>query len=181
MASQVPMTKDLIDTGSTAGDATNDTNGFHYPNRKLGHMRGKEEYVTGNISGIQSDDGVRNLVKKINTIGNSIGGQKMSLNISQNFADSTNEISLAKTGKINHLNLTSLLKSNLLDEDGIEDVHFYFVSFNHHKTQILKMHEQKEMMKAKGVKNPLVKGYTSKVDEISSDKTIESVEEEDLY
>jgi hypothetical protein len=69
-------------------------------------------------------------MKKVNTIGNSIGG-KMSLNISQNFGDSTtNEISLAKTGKVNHLNLTSLLKSNLLDEDGIEDVHFYFVSFN---------------------------------------------------
>ena len=34
--------------------------------------------------------------------------------------------SLAKTG----INLTSLLRQNLLDEDGIEDLHFYFVSFN---------------------------------------------------
>jgi hypothetical protein len=44
-----------------------------------------------------------------------------------------------------------------LDEDGIEDVHFYFVSFNQHKTQILKMHEQKEGDKGKAkkvIKNP---------------------------
>ena len=33
---------------------------------------------------------------------------------------------LAKTG----INLTSLIRSNLLEEDGIEDLHFYFVSFN---------------------------------------------------
>ena len=34
-------------------------------------------------------------------------------------------------GGKHHLNLTSLLKSsNILDEDGIEDLHFYFVSFN---------------------------------------------------
>lgn len=33
--------------------------------------------------------------------------------------------SLAKTG----INLTSLLRQNLLEEDGIEDLHFYFVSF----------------------------------------------------
>ena len=32
---------------------------------------------------------------------------------------------LAKTG----INLTSLLRQNLLEEDGIEDLHFYFVSF----------------------------------------------------
>ena len=32
---------------------------------------------------------------------------------------------LAKTG----LNLSHLLRNNLLEEDGIEDVHFYFVSF----------------------------------------------------
>ena len=41
--------------------------------------------------------------------------------------------SLAKTG----INLTSLLRQNLLDEDGIEDLHFYFVSFNQHKKLIL--------------------------------------------
>jgi len=44
-----------------------------------------------------------------------------------------NELTLAKTGKINNFNLSSLLKANLLDEDGIEDLHFYFVSFNQHK------------------------------------------------
>jgi len=35
------------------------------------------------------------------------------------------------------------LKKKLLDEDGIEDVHFYFVSFNQHKNQILKSQEEK--------------------------------------
>src|SRR5690242_157973 len=63
-----------------------------------------------------------------------------SLKINQNFADLTNAISLVKTGKINNLNLTILLKSNLLDEDGFEDAHFYFVSFNQHKAQILSIY-----------------------------------------
>ncbi len=43
---------------------------------------------------------------------------------------------------MNNLNLSSLLKqSHLLDDDGIEDLHFYFVSFNQHKHGILKQHE----------------------------------------
>lgn len=42
---------------------------------------------------------------------------------------------------MNNLNLSSLLKSHLLDDDGIEDLHFYFVSFNHHKKGILQQHE----------------------------------------
>jgi hypothetical protein len=56
---------------------------------------------------------------------------------------------LAKTNQyryggagMNNLNLSSLLKqSHLLDDDGIEDLHFYFVSFNQHKQGILKQHE----------------------------------------
>ncbi len=48
--------------------------------------------------------------------------------------------SLAKTG----INLTSLLRQNLLDEDGIEDLHFYFVSFNQHKKLILQ-HQKKRL------------------------------------
>lgn len=57
---------------------------------------------------------------------------------------------MANGGKQNHLNLTSLLKSsNILDEDGIEDLHFYFVSFNQHKNSILKMRERFE-----GKQNP---------------------------
>jgi hypothetical protein len=36
------------------------------------------------------------------------------------------------------MNLSNMLKSqNLLEEDGIEDLHFYFVSFNQHKRMIL--------------------------------------------
>ncbi len=47
---------------------------------------------------------------------------------------------LSSAGGKHHLNLTSLLKSsNILDEDGIEDLHFYFVSFNQHKNSILKL------------------------------------------
>ena len=80
-------------------------------------------------------------MKKIHTLGNSLGAHKKSLNISQQFGDSINDLTLAKTGKINNLNLSSLLKSHLLDDDGIEDLHFYFVSFNHHKQGILKQHE----------------------------------------
>jgi hypothetical protein len=81
-------------------------------------------------------------MKKVHTLGNSLGGFKKSLNISNNFNDSSiNELTLAKTGKVNALNLSSLLKSNILEEDGIEDMHFYFVSFNQHKNQILKKHE----------------------------------------
>ena len=41
---------------------------------------------------------------------------------------------MAKTGGIN---LSSLIRQNLLEEDGIEDLHFYFVSFEQHKKQIL--------------------------------------------
>ena len=59
-----------------------------------------------------------------------------------------NNLTLANrtaAGGKHHLNLTSLLKtSNILDEDGIEDLHFYFVSFNQHKNGILKMQEQFE-------------------------------------
>lgn len=79
-------------------------------------------------------------MKKIHTLGNNtLGAGKKSLNISGKFGDSSiNELTLAKTGKLNNLNLSSLLKSNLLDDDGIEDLHFYFVSFNQHKQGILK-------------------------------------------
>ena len=36
------------------------------------------------------------------------------------------------------VNLRSLLSQNLLEEDGIEDLHFYFVSFNQHKKLIIR-------------------------------------------
>jgi hypothetical protein len=41
------------------------------------------------------------------------------------------------------LNLSHLLRSNLLEEDGIEDLHFYFVSFQQHKKLILQHQNQK--------------------------------------
>jgi hypothetical protein len=47
---------------------------------------------------------------------------------------------LAKQG----LNLSHLLRSNLLEEDGIEDLHFYFVSFQQHKKLILQHQRSKQ-------------------------------------
>lgn len=49
-------------------------------------------------------------------------------------------MSLCKPGT-NALNLTSLLKSNLLEDDGIEDLHFYYVAFNKHRDRVLKKME----------------------------------------
>lgn len=71
------------------------------------------------------------------TLGNTLANQtKQSLNMSnyggyfsaiQRDTTSLNENgnTLAKTG----INLSSLIRQNLLEEDGIEDLHFYFVSF----------------------------------------------------
>ena len=51
---------------------------------------------------------------------------------------------MAKTGLLSNLNLSQLIKSqNILEEDGIEDLHFYFVSFNNHKGRVLAMQEKK--------------------------------------
>ena len=72
----------------------------------------------------------RTLAKKIVSIGNSLGANKKSINLSNNCNDSSlYDNTLAKTGKINNLNLSSLIKCNILDDEGIEDMHFYFVSF----------------------------------------------------
>ena len=51
---------------------------------------------------------------------------------------------MAKTGLLNNLNLSQLIRSqNILEEDGIEDLHFYFVSFNNHKSKLLYNQEGK--------------------------------------
>ena len=76
----------------------------------------------------------------VHTLGNSLGYQGPSTTNTGIFDLKFYSIAhrTAKTGQ--HLNLTSLLKSsNILDEDGIEDLHFYFVSFNQHKNSILKI------------------------------------------
>ena len=77
------------------------------------------------------------------TLGNTLGGNpKQSLNMSnyggyfsaiQRDSSLNENNTLAKTG----INLSSLIRQNLLEEDGIEDLHFYFVSFQQHKKQIL--------------------------------------------
>ena len=89
------------------------------------------------------------LLKNAKSLGNSLGtANKKSLNISNNDKmlagiidrdhSTLNEgqqfFTLAKTGLLNNLNLSQLIRShNFLEEDGIEDLHFYFVSFNNHK------------------------------------------------
>lgn len=132
-------------------------------------------------------------MKKVHTLGNSlVGGNRRSLNISQQFGDSSiNDGTLAKT-KVNQLNLSSLLKSNILDDDGIEDLHFYFVSFNQHKKVILKQHEDIES-KAKSnvkqqqpkIKGPHIKGMNvqknNEESKSNNNKTIESIDNEDLF
>lgn len=79
----------------------------------------------------------------VHTLGNTLGYQGPSTTNTGKLKLVHNYIAhrTAKTGGGgHHLNLTSLLKSsNILDEDGIEDLHFYFVSFNQHKNSILKM------------------------------------------
>jgi hypothetical protein len=44
------------------------------------------------------------------------------------------------------MNITSLLKSNIMEEDGIEDMHFYLVTFNSHKNGILKGLEERKKL-----------------------------------
>lgn len=120
-------------------------------------------------------------MKKIHTLGNSLGNHnnKKSLNISHQFGDSTlADNTLAKTNKggygygmgNNNLNLSSLLKqSHLLDDDGIEDLHFYFVSFNQHKQGILKQHEVVAKHLAKNLrKGSSLVGRGQKSEEVKS-------------
>ena len=61
------------------------------------------------------------------TLGNTLA-QKQSLNMSNYIGDYTAILPDSSIQK-QQMNLTSLLRSNLLEEDGIEDLHFYFVSF----------------------------------------------------
>ncbi len=179
----------------------NSTNMMH-------HYNNANDETTGTTATHHQQRGSAGITKKIHTLGNSIGGpyNKKSLNISQKFGDSSiNDLTLAKTGKLNNLNLSSLLKSHhLLEEDGIEDLHFYFVSFNHHKQGILKQHENsatiKRLSDAKQAQLKVLAAAAHTKPKIqigsgsvttnanhqiamrneSKEKTIESVEDEDL-
>ena len=60
---------------------------------------------------------------------------------------------------LNNLNLSQLIRSqNFLEEDGIEDLHFYFVSFNNHKTRVL---YNQEIRAKKRSESQAAKGKTS--------------------
>jgi len=90
------------------------------------------------------------------TLGNTLGGgAKQSLNMSnyggcfsaiqRDSSLNENGNTLAKTG----INLSSLIRQNLLEEDGIEDLHFYFVSFQQHKKQILQIQKRRQELRTK--------------------------------
>lgn len=108
------------------------------------------------------DDNARRdlLLQNAKSLGNSLGtANKKTLNIShqggaglamagiereQSTLNDQQFFTLAKTGLLNNLNLSQLIRSqNILDDDGIEDLHFYFVSFNQHKSRLLYNHEKK--------------------------------------
>jgi len=109
------------------------------------------------------------ILKNAKSLGNSLGtANKKSINMSnhvdkmmmgmqaidqnQSSLNDGNFYTLAKTGVLN-LNLSQLIKSqNLLDDDGIEDLHFYFVSFNNHKQKLLSIQDQKSKLKTKSKK-----------------------------
>jgi hypothetical protein len=93
------------------------------------------------------------------------------------------------------MNITGLLKSNFLEEDGIEDMHFYLVAISNHKQGLLVKQEQKAYIESvkrelydKGeidtkedlkvklkIKDP--KQISGRVTDKEAVKTIESVEE----
>lgn len=87
------------------------------------------------------------------------------------------------------MNLTSLLKNNLLDEDGIEDLHFYFVSFNQHKKGVLGKFERKIEGGQQDIRNKrqsadgrlVSKTQLNSHKDDRSDVTIEVIDEEDLF
>lgn len=37
-----------------------------------------------------------------------------------------------------------LIQQNLLEDDGIEDLHFYFVEMNQHKKQLIRAHQKRK-------------------------------------
>ncbi len=106
------------------------------------------------------------------SLGNSLGtgGKPKTLNDSQNplvmmgidrDQSTLNDgqfFTLAKTGLLNNLNLSQLIRSqNILEEDGIEDLHFYFVSFHNHKAKLLynqelRLRKQSKQKQAKAKK-----------------------------
>lgn len=86
---------------------------------------------------------------------NSLG--KKTLNLSNQYNDSSiyefnNSLGNVGVGGNRHittggvLNLTNLLRQNILEDDGIEDLHFYQVQFNKHKAKVLKGMEEKGMI-----------------------------------
>ena len=119
---------------------------------------GSEQYTAGIT---------HSLGQNTNTLGNANQrvGQQASLNMSGYggyYRDSSlnDQLQLGTLGKNGALNLSCLLRQNLLEEDGIEDLHFYFVSFNQHKQQIMEHQKniQKRQKEARNRSNPSGRG-----------------------
>jgi hypothetical protein len=59
-------------------------------------------------------------------------------------------ISLGKNG---NLNLSQLIKSNIVDDDGLEDVHFYKVAICNHQSDMI-MKAEVRIKQARGLMAP---------------------------
>jgi len=95
------------------------------------------------------------------------------------FNDSINELGFTR-GKNGGIDLTSLLKSpKVLEDDGIEDLHFHQVAFNRHRGGILEKLEREQARKLRKMRSS--KGdKKSKNKESSGERlTVELVSEEE--
>jgi len=166
---QAKNPKSLIMTDSTHANSQSDAaNGFNSLAQK--RLRSQQNYINnmntqtalnalaaGSVGSNNLDDQQRRdlLLKNTKSLGNSLGtAHKKSLNMSQpgmvgierdqSTLNDGQFFTLAKTGLLNNLNLSQLIKSQgILDEDGIEDLHFYFVAFSNHKSKLLALQEKK--------------------------------------
>ena len=75
--------------------------------------------------------------------------------------------------------------NNILEEDGIEDLHFYFVSFANHRQKVLSNHESKLTKKTKSDRHTKAKSAKAAFNETNESKThcktIESMSDCELY
>jgi hypothetical protein len=89
VASQVTTNREaLIITDSTAANATNDTSSMTHGNPNLNQRKLMPHNLMMNAMQqdgyiLSEDNGQKTMMKKIHTLGNSLGAHKKSLNISQ--------------------------------------------------------------------------------------------------
>jgi hypothetical protein len=82
-------------------------------------------------------------------------------------------------GNKTQMNLSNMLRhQNLLEEDGIEDLHFYFVQFNLHKRMILGHQRNKSLPAAMQDKHKLLLQSQGSYNGTVQEGTIESCDGE---